>query len=48
VAAGHNPVQLGIAGAVIVAGLIFYWVMRAIRRSQGIDIRQAFKEIPVE
>jgi amino acid transporter len=48
VAAGHDPVQLAIAGAVVVAGLAFYFVMKAIRRSQGVDITQAFKEIPVE
>jgi amino acid transporter len=48
VAAGHNPVQLGIVAAVILAGLVFYFVMKAIRRSQGVDITQAFKEIPVE
>jgi amino acid transporter len=48
VAAGHDPVQLAIVGAVILVGLVFYWVMKAIRRSQGLDITQAFKEIPVE
>lgn len=48
IAAGHDPVQLGIAGSVILAGLIFYFVMKAIRRAQGVDITQAFKEIPVE
>jgi len=48
VAAGHDPVQLSIVAAVILAGLIFYFTMKAIRRGQGVDITQAFKEIPVE
>lgn len=48
VAAGHDPVQLAIVGAVILAGLVFYFIMKAVRRAQGIDITQAFKEIPVE
>ena len=48
VAAGHDPVQLSIVAAVIIAGLLFYFIMKAIRRSQGVDITQAFKEIPVE
>jgi len=48
VAAGHDPVQLAIVAAVIFASLLFYFVMKAIRRSQGVDITQAFKEIPVE
>jgi amino acid transporter len=48
VAAGHDPVQLSIVAAVIIASLLFYFVMKAIRRSQGVDVTQAFKEIPVE
>lgn len=48
VAAGHDTVQLAIVGGVILTGLMFYFVMKAIRRSQGVDITQAFKEIPVE
>jgi len=48
VAAGHDPVQLAIVGVVIAAGLVFYFVMKAIRSAQGVDIDQAFKEIPVE
>jgi amino acid transporter len=48
VAAGHDPVQLAIVGVVIAAGLVFYFVMKGIRSAQGVDIDQAFKEIPVE
>jgi amino acid transporter len=48
VAAGHDPVQLMIVGAVSLVGLVFYFVMKAIRHAQGVDITQAFKEIPVE
>lgn len=48
VAAGHDPVQLSIVAAVIIGGLLFYFAMKAIRRTQGVDVTQAFKEIPVE
>jgi amino acid transporter len=48
VAAGHDPQQLTIVGGVFVIGIIFYFVMKAIRRSQGVDVTLAFKEIPIE
>jgi basic amino acid/polyamine antiporter, APA family len=47
-AAGHDPVQVGIVAGVFVLGLVFYYVMKMIRRSQGIDVTLAFKEIPIE
>ncbi len=47
-AAGHAPEQLAIVGGVFVIGLVFYFVMKAIRRSQGVDVTLAFKEIPIE
>jgi hypothetical protein len=28
--------------------LAFYYIMKMIRRSQGIDVTLAFKEIPIE
>jgi hypothetical protein len=31
-----------------VLGFAFYYVMKLIRRSQGIDVTLAFKEIPIE
>ena len=48
VAAGHDPQQLAIVGGVFVIGLVFYFVMKGIRRSQGVDVTLAFKEIPIE
>jgi hypothetical protein len=48
VAAGHDPKQLSIVGGVFVIGIVFYFVMKAIRRSQGVDVTLAFKEIPIE
>jgi basic amino acid/polyamine antiporter, APA family len=47
-AAGHDPTQVAIVVGVFVIGLAFYYVMKMIRRSQGIDVTLAFKEIPIE
>ncbi len=47
-AAGHDPTQLMIVAGVFVFGFAFYYVMKLIRRSQGIDVTLAFKEIPIE
>jgi len=48
VAAGHDPKQIAIVGGVFVIGLVFYFVMKQIRKSQGFDVTLAFKEIPIE
>ena len=48
IAAGHETDQLVTVGGVFLAGVVFYFVMAAIRRSQGVDVRLAFKEIPIE
>lgn len=48
VAAGHDPGQLLIVGGVFVVGVVFYFIMKAYRRSQGVDVTLAFKEIPIE
>jgi amino acid transporter len=48
VAAGHDPQQLMIVAGVFVIGLAFYFVMKQIRKSQGVDVTLAFKEIPIE
>jgi hypothetical protein len=37
-----------IVAGVFVLGLVFYYVMKFIKRSQGIDVTLAFKEIPIE
>jgi len=47
-AAGHDPTQVAIVAGVFVFGFAFYYVMKLIRRSQGIDVTLAFKEIPIE
>ena len=47
-AAGHDPQQLMIVAGVFVIGIVFYLVMKQIRKSQGIDVSLAFKEIPIE
>ena len=47
-AAGHDPQQLMIVGGIFVIGFVFYFTMKAIRRSQGVDVTLAFKEIPIE
>jgi hypothetical protein len=47
-AAGHNTGRLGIMAACFAGGFIFFHVMRAIRKSQGVDVDLAFKQIPIE
>ncbi len=47
-AAGHDPTQVMIVAGVFVLGFVFYYVMKMIKRSQGIDVTLAFKEIPIE
>jgi amino acid transporter len=48
VAAGHDPVQLLLVFGIFVIGIVFYFVMKGIRKSQGVDVTLAFKEIPIE
>ena len=48
VAAGHDPQQLMIVAGVFVIGFAFYFVMKQIRKAQGVDVTLAFKEIPIE
>ena len=40
--------RLIVAAGVFLSGLIFFYVMKMYRRSQGVDINLAFKEIPIE
>lgn len=46
--AGHNPYSLSVMCGWFVLGFIFYWIMYTFRKSQGIDVNVAFKEIPIE
>jgi amino acid transporter len=48
IAAGHDPKQMAIVGGIFVIGLAFYFVMKQIRKAQGVDVTLAFKEIPIE
>jgi hypothetical protein len=48
IAAGHDLHQLMIVFGVFVIGIVFYYVMKQIRKSQGLDVTLAFKEIPIE
>lgn len=48
IAAGHQPKQVAIVAGVFVIGVIFFYVMKSYRKSQGIDVNLAFKEIPIE
>jgi APA family basic amino acid/polyamine antiporter len=47
-AAGHDGGHLLVMGGCFLAGLVFFWAMKAYRRSQGVDVNLAFKEIPIE
>jgi amino acid transporter len=47
-AAGHDPTQVMIVAGVFLLGFVFYYVMKFIKKSQGIDVTLAFKEIPIE
>ena len=47
-AAGHEPAQVAIVAGVFLFGICFYYVMKMIRKAQGIDVTLAFKEIPIE
>jgi hypothetical protein len=31
-----------------VGGFVIFWIMKLVRRQQGVDVDLAFKEIPVE
>jgi len=48
IAAGHGKTSMIILASYIVGGYVLYWIMFFWRRSQGIDVRLAFKQIPVE
>ncbi|HKQ95124.1 MAG TPA: amino acid permease [Aestuariivirgaceae bacterium] len=48
VAAGHQTNQVIIVAGVFVIGILFFFFMKAYRKSQGVDVSLAFKEIPIE
>lgn len=47
-AAGHSVYSLSVMLGWFILGFIFYWIMFGYRKTQGIDINVAFKEIPIE
>jgi basic amino acid/polyamine antiporter, APA family len=47
-AAGHDIGRLAIMAACFAGGFIFFQIMRAYRKSQGVDVDLAFKQIPIE
>ena len=47
-AAGHDAGHLLVMAGCFLGGLVFFFAMKAYRRSQGVDVNLAFKEIPIE
>jgi basic amino acid/polyamine antiporter, APA family len=47
-AAGHSRHSLSVLIGWFVGAFVIFWVMKLVRRRQGIDVDLAFKEIPVE
>jgi basic amino acid/polyamine antiporter, APA family len=47
-AAGHGTTNLIILGSWFVGGFVIYWLCFLWRRSQGINVNLAFKQIPIE
>ena len=44
----NHPVSVTLILSILVISFILYWIIRAIRKSQGIDIDALFREIPPE
>jgi APA family basic amino acid/polyamine antiporter len=47
-AAGHDPQRLTIMAVTFIGGLVLFWVARQVRKSRGVNIDLAFREIPIE
>lgn len=47
-AAGHSRKSVIAVGITFTAGFVFHLLLRVYRRHQGVDLSQAYKEIPVE
>ena len=47
-AAGHSRHSLSVLIGWFVGAFVLFWVMKLLRRRQGVDVDLAFKEIPVE
>jgi len=46
--AANSAFSIGMIIAVFLSGAVWYFVARAVRRSQGVDMDARFKEIPIE
>lgn len=44
----NTTFSLTVNGVVVAAGIVFYFVARAVRSSQGIDVAARYREMPVE
>jgi hypothetical protein len=47
-AAGHSKNAILPNIALLVAGVVVYVAVRAIRRSQGVDVDLVYREIPID
>jgi basic amino acid/polyamine antiporter, APA family len=47
-AAGHGSHSLTVLIGWFAGGFVIFWIMKFVRRQQGVDVDLAFKEIPVE
>jgi APA family basic amino acid/polyamine antiporter len=47
-AAGHDGGRLALMGGIFLGGALFFFAMKQYRKSQGVDVDLAFKEIPIE
>jgi basic amino acid/polyamine antiporter, APA family len=47
-AAGHSRHSMEVLIGWFIAGFLLFWIMKFIRRRQGVDVDLAFREIPVE
>jgi amino acid transporter len=46
--AANSPFSLGMIAVVFIVGAVWYFVARAVRSRQGVDMDARFKEIPIE
>jgi len=44
----NSPISMAMFIAVFVVGALWYFIARAVRKNQGVDMESRFKEIPVE
>ena len=47
-AAGHSRHSMSVLIGWFVGSFVLFWIMKLIRRRQGVNVDLAFKEIPIE